>query len=225
MTSDSVELETIRSSEADAKLVERLMRHINAARGRAAPCISDSLAFNDDAKEWQLKQILIDEIQKWLLELGTGFALCGREYALIIGDQEFFLDLIFYHHKLRRFVVIEIKLGEFEAEFIGQMNLHLNAVDEQLRTDGDKESVGIILCASRNEAVVKMALHRVRAPIAVSTWQPDMPARELPPVEISEKIPTDPGELAELEIVRERLIENVARRTPEIVDSLEKQGD
>jgi YhcG PDDEXK nuclease domain len=85
----------------------------------------------------------------------------GRQTVLVVGDQEFFLDLLFYHHTPRRFIVIELKIGEFEPEYVSKMNFYLNAVDEQLRADDDLESVGIILCAGRNETIAKLALHRI----------------------------------------------------------------
>jgi len=155
-----------------------------------------------------------------LLELGTGFAFYGRQRSLLVGDQEFFPDLLFYHHALRRFVVIELKVGAFQVEYVSKMNFYLNAVDEQLRVGDDRESVGIILCTERNETVAKLALHRVYAPIAVSTWQIDARA-ELPPVEATDDVPED---LSELEEVRTRLVDRVARRASEISESEAEQS-
>jgi predicted nuclease of restriction endonuclease-like (RecB) superfamily len=164
------------------------------------PYVFEFLELTEDVRERHLEQALIDDIQRFLLELGTGFAFFGRQHALLVGGQEFFLDLLFYHHTLRRFVVIELKVGPFEAEHVSKMNLYLNAVDEQLRLGDDRESVGIILCTERNEAVAKLTLQRICAPIAVSTWQ------------------TGSGELAQLDDVRTRLVDRLARRTPQIID-------
>jgi predicted nuclease of restriction endonuclease-like (RecB) superfamily len=183
------------------------------------PYIFDFLELAEDVRERQLEQALIDDIQKLLLELGTGFAFYGRQKALLVGAREFFLDLLFYHHALRRFVIIDLKIGEFQPEFISKMNLYLNAVDEQLRLGDDRESVGIILCTSRDETVAKLALHRVYAPIAVSTWRAGTPVPELPSVEVTDDVPADFGELSELDAVRTRLIDRVARRAPEIIDA------
>ena len=97
------------------------------------PYVFDFLELGEDAQERDLEQALIADIQKFLLELGTGFAFYGRQRALLVGDQEFFLDLLFYHHALRRFVVIDLKIGKFQPEFVSKMNFYLNAVDEQLR--------------------------------------------------------------------------------------------
>jgi hypothetical protein len=124
-----------------------------------------------------------------------------------------------FHHALRRFVIIDLKIGEFQPEFVSKMNLYLNAVDEQLRLGDDRESVGIILCTSRNETVAKLALHRVYAPIAVATWRAGMPAPERPSVEVTDDVPADLGELAELDAVRTRLIDRVAQRAPQITDA------
>jgi len=184
------------------------------------PYVFDFLELAEDARERQLEQALIDDIQNFLIELGTGFAFYGRQYSLLVGDQEFFPDLIFFHHTLRRFVVIELKVGPFQVEYVGKMNFYLNAVDEQLRVGDDQESVGIILCTERNETVAKLALHRVYAPIAVSTWQADSRA-ELPPVGVIEEVPKD---LHELDEVRARLLDRVARRRSEIVDSEAGRG-
>jgi predicted nuclease of restriction endonuclease-like (RecB) superfamily len=179
------------------------------------PYVFDFLELAEDARERQLEQALIDDIQNFLIELGTGFSFYGRQRSLLVGDQEFFPDLIFFHHTLRRFVVIELKVGAFQPEYVGKMNFYLNAVDEQLRVGDDQESVGIILCIERNETVAKLALHRIYAPIAVSTWQSDTRV-ELPPAGVTDEVPED---LSELDEVRERLLDRVARRRSEIVDS------
>ena len=179
------------------------------------PYVFDFLELAEDARERHLEQALIEDIQNFLIELGTGFAFYGRQRSLLVGDQEFFPDLIFFHHTLRRFVVIELKVGPFQPEYVGKMNFYLNAVDEQLRVGDDQESVGIILCTERNETVAKLALHRVYAPIAVSTWQSDT-RTELPPVEVTDEIPED---LSELDDVRARLLDRVTRRRSEIADS------
>ena len=188
------------------------------------PYVFDFLELSEEAKERQLEQALIDDIQNFLIELGTGFAFYGRQRALLVGDREFFLDLLFYHHTLRRFIVIELKIGAFQPEYVSKMNFYLNALDEQLRTGDDRESVGIILCAERDEATAKLALHRVYAPIAVSTWTTGGPQPELPPVEVTEDVPQDLSELNELDEVRTRLIDRVTRRASEITDSEAKRS-
>lgn len=201
----------------------RALAPVDADRALQAikdPYVFDFLELTEDARERHLEQALLDDIQSFLLELGTGFAFYGRQRSLLVGDQEFFPDLLFYHHALRRFVVIELKVGAFQVEYVSKMNFYLNAVDEQLRVGDDRESVGIILCTERNETVAKLALHRVYAPIAVSTWQIDARA-ELPPVEATDDVPED---LSELEEVRTRLVDRVARRASEISESEAEQS-
>ena len=177
------------------------------------PYIFDFLELADDARERELEQALIDDIQRFLLELGSGFAFYGRQLPLVVGDQEFFADLIFYHHTLRRFVVIELKMGMFEPEYVSKINFYLNVVDEQLRVGDDRESVGIILCTGHSETVAKVALHRVGSPIAVSTWQTTSEQHQLP---AGSSLDPDASELAELDRVRNRLVERVSRRANEI---------
>lgn len=112
--------------------------------------------------------------------------------------------------------MIELKVGKFKPEYVSKMNFYLNAVDEQLRLGDDRESVGIILCAGGDATEAKLALHRVYAPIAVSTWKAGTPQPELPAAEITDDVPADLDDLAELDAVRARLIERVAQRTPRV---------
>lgn len=184
---------------------------LGEVEGRAAlavtkdPYVLDFIDLVDDAKERQLEDALVREIPRFLRELGVGFAYYGRQQPLEVGGQEFFLDLLFYHHRLRRFVVIDLKIGEFQAEFAGKMGLYLNAVDEQLRHPDDAESIGLILCTSHNKTVAKFALHRSGAPIAVADWQTN------PDVDISDELPRDRlTELPGLPEVRDRLTSHVA---------------
>ena len=183
-----------------------------ALRATKDPYVFDFLELAEDAHEREMEQALIDDIQGFLLELGSGFAFYGRQMPLLVGDQEFFVDLLFYHHALRRFVVIELKVGRFEPEYASKMNFYLNAIDAQLRVGDDQESVGIVLCAERNDAVAEAALRRIYSPIAVATWQ-----RAAPTGALREPDPAPAAaEIAELERVRERLIERVAQRASEI---------
>ncbi len=175
------------------------------------PYLFDFLELAEDARERHLEQALMDDIQRFLLKLGSGFAFYGRQRSLLVGAQEFFPDLLFYHHALRRFMVIELKMGPFQAEYVSKMNFYLCAIDEQLRRGDDRESVGIILCTARDETVAELALRRVYAPIAVSTWQVGVSTGEMAPEDLSG--------FAQLDEVRTRLIDRVARRVPEIIDT------
>jgi hypothetical protein len=105
------------------------------------------------------------------LELGVGFAFVGSQYPLEVGGQDFRLDLLFYHLRLRAFVVVDLKAGEFQPEFSGKMNFYLSAIDDLLRHPDDKPSIGIILCKSKNKVVAEYALRDLRKPVGVSEYR------------------------------------------------------
>jgi predicted nuclease of restriction endonuclease-like (RecB) superfamily len=135
------------------------------------PYLFDFLGTDAVRRERDIEQGLVSHIQQFLLELGAGFAFVGRQVPLEVGDQDFQLDLLFYHLKLRRFVVIELKAGPFEPAFAGQMNLYLSAVDDLLRQQDDRPTIGLLLCRERNRLVVEYALRDVRKPIGVAQWE------------------------------------------------------
>jgi len=106
-----------------------------------------------------------------LLELGKGFAYIGNQYHLDFAGEDFYLDLLFYHTRLHCYVVVDLKMVPFEAEFGGKMNLYLSIVDKQLRTEGDNPSVGLILCRGKNGLIVEYSLNGMDKPIAVSDYR------------------------------------------------------
>ncbi len=184
---------------------------LGEVEGRAAlavtkdPYVLDFIDLAEDVKERHLEDALMRDIVRFLRELGVGFAYYGRQQPLEVGGQEFFLDLLFFHHRLRRFVVIDLKIGELKAEYAGKMGLYLNAVDAQLRHPDDGESIGLILCTNHNKTVAKFALHRSGAPIAVADWQTHRK------VEVADELPGDVAdELPGLPEVRDRLTSHVA---------------
>ncbi|MBK8611911.1 MAG: DUF1016 family protein [Flavobacteriales bacterium] len=124
-----------------------------------------------DARERDLEQALVGHIQKVLLELGSGFAFVGRQVPLKVGRKDYFLDLLFYHLKLRCYVVVELKMEAFEPEHAGKMNFYLTAVDEQLRHPDDKPSIGLLLCKDNDKLVVEYALRDMAKPIGVAEWR------------------------------------------------------
>lgn len=132
------------------------------------PYLFDFLTLRDDANERAVEEGLLVHVEKFLLELGAGFALVGRQVHLEVGDQDFYLDLLFYHLKLRCFVVIDLKAGEFTPEAAGKMNFYLSAVDDQFRQEGDQPSIGLILCRSKNRVIAEYALRDMTKPIGVS---------------------------------------------------------
>jgi len=131
----------------------------------------DFLMLRSDARERDLEQGLLDHVQKFLLELGVGFAFVGRQHHLEIGGQDYYLDLLFYHLRLRSYVVIDLKMKSFEPEFAGKMNFYLSAVDDQLRHADDKPSLGLLLCKERDHVTVEYALRDLKKPIGVAQWQ------------------------------------------------------
>jgi hypothetical protein len=127
-------------------------------------------------------------MQKFLLELGVGFAFVGSQYRLEVEGDEFFVDLLFYHLGLGCFVVIELKTTDFKPEYSGQINFYVNVIDDKLRRPTDNPTIGIILCRSKKKSVVEYALRSVSQPISVSTYRttaalPDEFKQKLPSIE------------------------------------------
>lgn len=135
------------------------------------PYVFDFLTLGRDAQERDLEAGLVAHVERFLMELGVGFAFVGRQVHLQVGEQDFYLDLLFYHLKLRCFVVIELKAVAFEPEFAGKMNFYLSAVDAQMRHPSDGPSLGVILCKGRDRVVVEYALRDVQKPIGVAEWE------------------------------------------------------
>lgn len=129
------------------------------------------LDLSGEVSERQLEAALVAHLQRFLLELGAGFAFVGRQYRLEVDGDEFFADLLFYHLRLRRYIVIELKTGRFKPEYAGQLNFYVNVVDDLLRGPDDGLTVGILLCASHNERVVRYALHSIDTPMAVAGYR------------------------------------------------------
>lgn len=135
------------------------------------PYLFDFLGTADPRREREIEQALVDHIQRFLLELGTGFAFVGRQVPLEVGDQDFQIDLLFYHLKLRCFVVVELKAVAFDPAFVGQLNLYLSAVDDLLRHPDDRPTIGLLLCRAKNKLVVEYALRHLKRPIGVAEWE------------------------------------------------------
>jgi predicted nuclease of restriction endonuclease-like (RecB) superfamily len=138
--------------------------------------------------ERELEQALVNHMQKFLLELGVGFSFMGHQYRLEVEGDEFFIDLLFYHVRLRCYVVIELKTTEFRPEYSGQINFYVNVIDDQLRHPDDQPTIGIVLCRSRKQAIVQYALRGMTQPIGVSTYTlsdqlPESVQQSLPSVE------------------------------------------
>lgn len=144
------------------------------------------LTLEPKVQELEIEKQLTDHITKFLLELGKGFAFIGRQYPLNVGDKDYRMDLLFYHIRLRCFVVIDLKTGEFEPEMAGKMNFYLSVVDDQLKTEEDKPTIGIILCKSKSKLEVEYALQGMSKPIGVSEFT----FTQALPAELKNNLPT-----------------------------------
>lgn len=150
------------------------------------PYIFDFLSISEEAKERDIEQALTQHISQFLLELGAGFAFVGRQVHLEVGEQDFYLDLLFYHLKLRCYLVVELKAGDFKPEHTGQLSFYLSAVDSQIKTDQDGLTIGLLLCKSRNKVIAEYALRDNSKPIGVAEYQ----LAQALPVDFEDKLPS-----------------------------------
>jgi predicted nuclease of restriction endonuclease-like (RecB) superfamily len=135
------------------------------------PYIFDFLTLEEPFHERELETGLVSHVEKFLLELGAGFAFVGRQYHLEVSDQDFYIDLLFYHTKLRCYVVIELKKGKFQPEYAGKVNFYCSVVDDVLRHEQDNPTLGLILCQTHDKVVAEYTLKDVNKPIGVSSYQ------------------------------------------------------
>lgn len=135
------------------------------------PYLFDFLGLADDAHEREIENALIRHITRFLLELGAGFAFVGRQFRIEVGGDEFFIDLLFYHTRLKCYVVIELKGTAFKPEHIGQLNFYLSAIDSQVKADDDKPTIGLLLCKSQNRIVAEYALRDTTKPMGIAEYQ------------------------------------------------------
>ena len=131
----------------------------------------DFLMMAEGYREKELKDALEANIRDFLLELGTGFAYLGREYRIVIGQTEKFMDMLFYNLNLRCYVVVEIKTGKFESEYVGQLGTYVSAVNHQLKKDIDNPTLGLLICKSKDNVLAQYALESSSQPIGVSEYE------------------------------------------------------
>ncbi len=129
------------------------------------------LSLGQEVQERDLERALVNHIRDFLLELGVGFAFVGSQYHLEIDGDDFYIDLLFYHLRLRCYVVIDLKMKEFQPEYSGKMNFYISAVDDLLRHPDDQPTIGIILCRGKKKTVAEYALRDLNKPIGISTYQ------------------------------------------------------
>ncbi|MDO9481067.1 MAG: PDDEXK nuclease domain-containing protein [Hydrogenophaga sp.] len=159
----------------------------------------DFLGLSDEAQERDIERALVKHVTEFLLELGAGFAFVGRQVLLDVGGDEFFIDLLFYHLKLRCYVVIELKAGKFKPEHLGQLGFYLTAVDRQVKSEIDNPTIGLLLCKSKNKVVAEYALGDKTQPMGIAEYKlleslPEELQTSLPSIE---QIERELGNLAE----------------------------
>lgn len=169
--------------QLESKLIERTGKALNnfeltlpkpmsdlARETLKDPYKFDFITMESHVQELDFEKQLTENITSFLLELGKGFAFVGRQYPLIVGEKERKIDLLFYHTKMHCYVVIDLKMGEFEPEFAGKMNFYLSAVDDMLKSELDQPSIGIILCKNKNAIDVEYALRDINKPLGISEF-------------------------------------------------------
>ena len=151
-----------RLSPAEAGLATQILKD---------PYHFDFLGLGDEAHERDIESALIRHITRFLLELGAGFAFVGRQFRLEVAGDEFFVDLLFYHTRLKCYVVVELKATAFKPEHAGQLNFYLSAVDAQVKAPDDKPTIGLLLCRTQNRLVAEYALSGIAKPIGIAEYQ------------------------------------------------------
>ena len=135
------------------------------------PYLFDFLTLHKEHLEKDLEDGLVQHIQKFLIELGQGFAFVGQQYHIMAGQQDLYIDLLFYHLKLRCYIIVELKGGKFDSRDAGQMSAYLSAVDDQLRNEYDQPSIGIILCRTKDNVFAEYVLRNFNRPIGVAEFE------------------------------------------------------
>jgi predicted nuclease of restriction endonuclease-like (RecB) superfamily len=135
------------------------------------PYLFDFLSIGEEMQEREMEKALMQHIKKFLLELGRGFAYVGNQFNVVVEDDDFFLDLLFYNYYLHCFIVFELKIGKFKPEYAGKLNFYINTVDEQIKSQQHKPTIGVLLCKTPNHTVVKYALKGIKTPIGVADYE------------------------------------------------------
>lgn len=179
-----------RQGKADTNFIARLpeAQAVQADELLKDPYIFDFLTIAEPFRECELEADLIRHLEKFLLELGAGFAFLGRQYHIEVGENDFYIDLLFYHVKLRSYFVIELKKGAFKPEYTGKLGFYCSVVDDVLRHPQDNPTIGLILCQTKDRVLAEYALRSIQQPIGVSEYDltralPDELKSSLPSIE------------------------------------------
>ncbi|THJ22483.1 MAG: DUF1016 domain-containing protein, partial [Nitrospira sp. CG24D] len=135
------------------------------------PYIFDFLTLTEPFHERELETALVRHLEKFLLELGQGFAFIGRQYRLDVGNEDFYIDLLFYHLRLRAFIVIDLKKGKFKPEYAGKLNFYCNVVNDRLKHATDAPTIGLILCQTKDHLLAEYSFSGIDKPIGISTYE------------------------------------------------------
>lgn len=135
------------------------------------PYVFDFITTRQSMEERDIEEQMVRNVTQLLLELGTGFAFMGRQYHLVVGGEDFYIDLLFYNVKLRCYVVVELKNAEFRPEYTGKLSFYVSAVDGELRSEGDRPTIGLLLCKTKNDVVAEYSLKDINQPIGVSEYR------------------------------------------------------
>jgi len=130
----------------------------------------DFLEISEDIKEKELERKILENIKSFLLELGIGFTFIGNQYKIVLGENEYFIDLLFYHRHLRCLIAIDLKIGKFIPEYAGKMNFYLNLLDDKAKLQDENPSIGLILCKEKDNIVVEYALRNIKKPVGVAKY-------------------------------------------------------
>ncbi len=210
---------TIQDNYSRAQLVEQMKKELYLRSGKAItnfesklpkpqsdlakeitkdPYNFDFLSLRDTYDEKELEDALIQNMTKFLLELGSGFAFVGQQYKIIVDKNDFKIDLLFYHVKLHCYVVVELKTTDFKPEYTGKLNFYITAIDEQVKSEFDNPTIGILICKSKSDMIVEYALRNVTTPIGISQYE----LTEILPKEYQSSLPSIEQIEAELEGVK-----------------------
>jgi predicted nuclease of restriction endonuclease-like (RecB) superfamily len=178
------------------------------------PYVFDFLSFSEEIKERELEKALIQHLNKFMRELGRGFAFVGNQKNVNVDGDDYFLDLLFYNYHLHCFVIFELKVGNFKPEYAGKLNFYVNTINEQLKGETDNPTIGVLLCKTPNETVVKYSLQNIKAPIGVSDYR----LANALPKQIKTEMPT----IEELEQELEKEIEELKKPVDKKFDRLKE---
>lgn len=168
------------SRQIEQKKISNFPKNLSSSQSELAletmkdPYVFDFIELKEEPKEKDLEEALINNITKLLLELGKGFAFVGHQYHLEVAGEDYYIDLLFYNIKLKCYVIIELKISEFKPEYAGQLSFYLTAIDEQVKEEDDKSTIGLLLCRHKNNVVAEYTLRDMNKPMGIIKKQTEL---------------------------------------------------